>query len=1391
MRAALLKLLMLSLSLGLLACGDLEELAGGSPIDPSTPGVITPGTPDTPVPPETTGGPETPETPEELVIYNAEPDEGRTVGGELVVLLGDGFEDGMDVWFGSRAAQEVIVHSPLVAHIRTPSHTPGVVDLTVRLVGGESKTVESGFVFRDPLDAKTIEPTAGPAHGGTPFTVRGLGFTADTRVLFDGRLAIDATVVDSQTILGITPPGEGGPIDVLVANALAQDTLKDGFAFDAPPTVLAMSPASGPWDDETVVHLDGLGLTEDVVVTIGGNPTTLVAASGSAMKVRVAGGPLGPADVVLTGLYGETILPDAFTFTEAAVGNVIEVVNVFPASGTSEGGDSVAITAYGLTTKADTTVTFGGADAEVLDVHPGEHRILVRTPAGTAGDVATITVQNMTGSSSLQGAWSWMGGPELVGVHPAAGPMSGGTTLTVSGYHLDGELDVYVGALPAVVLEASPTKLMVVSPPGSPGLADVRVVGPGVSDILPAAFEYEAEGGPEVYAIVPSYGAIAGNTLVHVYGAGFDSTAEVLFAKKGVMIESVTATEIRLRSLKADEPTTVDITVRQGSFEHVKPDGFSYFDPAAPYGGAWGAEIDGTVNITVLDLYSTDPIVKAFVMLGSDPGTKFQGLTDERGQVTFSDPDIFGAQMVTASKLEYTAYSVVEYDAENVTVHLIPYSPSSSGGGGGGPEELPLGELAGKVTGLGKYVLVPPQTCDYMAGKGLAGADGTSSCLTCEASADCGASSSARCILVASEGPYCIEGCSVDADCADRYVCSKASDGANGCIPDPGYKSAYCQATHFELWEEPLQPHSPKNTNGRAWIDEDDTYWMKTRLGQLAVICTGGVVRDPNPSQKDSSFEPLVLGVVRHIDPIPGERIEGIDVALNIPLDRDIPIRLVDAPLTYENPGNGVEGPTKVQVQVALDFASDGYWNVMTANESGVDTFVLARQPRSLSGPLDDVTYAFLALVEGVGNQLAVSGSQAYKVKALEVDRLFNRVDGAWQPVAAGIPRDIHGLWGSTSTSVWAVGAGGLIAHGLGNAWFPQYSPTTHDLHSVWGSALDHAVAVGDAGTVLVFDGAVWTPEVTPTTTDLRAVWGSALDNMYAVGEGVALRRGASGWTAMSGAPAATLRAAWSPTPTALWAVGDDGALWRWGAGQWTSTPLADGIALRGLSGRGPDDVWIVGDLGTVIHWTGEGEFTQLDVPTLARLNAVHADPTSDDVVVVGDRGALLVWDGQGWQHQIAPSYGGDLLATWATGVAEAGTVAAGTQVASIGPMLSFPVITKPTAPMIGQSPEFEYKLVWEAEPGTLPTFNFIEMLGGPGNYFPVWWTVVDAQTQDIEYPNLPLNKGITPFLPGFHMLMVHRVLKPGSTVDNFDFWDTYFRSEWSSWATAGVPIYP
>ena len=97
---------------------------------------------------------------------------------------------------------------------------------------------------------------------------------------------------------------------------------------------------------------------------------------------------------------------------------------------------------------------------------------------------------------------------------------------------------------------------------------------------------------------------------------------------------------------------------------------------------------------------------------------------------------------------------------------------------------------------------------------------------------------------------------------------------------------------------------------------------------------------------------------------------------------------------------------------------------------------------------------------------------------------------------------NLHAIWGSGTSDIWAVGDSGAIVHYNGTAWsLSTNSPTAVGLHGVWGTRPDDVWVVGEGGVILHFDGSRWSQSVSPTTRALRSTWGSSSGDVWAVGD--------------------------------------------------------------------------------------------------------------------------------------------------------------------------------------------------------------------------------------------------------------------------------------------------
>ena len=138
----------------------------------------------------------------------------------------------------------------------------------------------------------------------------------------------------------------------------------------------------------------------------------------------------------------------------------------------------------------------------------------------------------------------------------------------------------------------------------------------------------------------------------------------------------------------------------------------------------------------------------------------------------------------------------------------------------------------------------------------------------------------------------------------------------------------------------------------------------------------------------------------------------------------------------------------------------------------------------------------------------------------------------------------LSGIWGTSSTDVFAVGDSGTILHYDGAAWSPMNSGTARGLDSVWGSSPSDVFAVGWSGTILHCDGAAWSLMSSGIAERLYGVWGSSSSDIFAVGRwGTILHCDGAAWSLMSSGIAERLYGVWGSSSSNVFAVGSDGTI--------------------------------------------------------------------------------------------------------------------------------------------------------------------------------------------------------------------------------------------------------
>lgn len=1162
---------------------------------------------------------------EDTGISAVEPDRGSPAGGELVFVQGWGFNDSVKVYFDEFEAPEVFLVNSKKLRVITPKHALGRADVHVWWPSGQTRTLPGGFLFTANLGVDTVEPAQGPISGGTPFRVTGEGFTEKTKLVVGRRLAMSIQVVDEKTILAITPPGEeGGPADVLISNELGTYQKKRAFTYTVAPDVQSVEPAAGRPGD--IVTVRGRWLTTVTRVVLGSMDAEVVARSSDGLKVRVPVG-AGTVAVTATGIWGWDTLESGFLYLDGATAPGVSAV--MPGSGSSEGGERVSVVDCAEVQGAVTApaVRFGGQQAEVLERFEAQCTVVVRTPSGSG------SVDVDVGKGVIPSGFLYVDRVTVERLTPPSGDHAGGTRVVLRGKRIPQDVQITVGPFPALQTKwVSETEVQFVTPPGSPGVVDVTLLSATGQAVLRNGFLFTVKR-PEIYAVRPNYGSRAGNTQVEVLGAGFSPTSALYFGVATAReIQVVSYSRMVARTPVADVGT-VAVQVGTPSGMATLDNSFTYFDPLGVNGGVWGAEIDGSVNVTVLNGMTWEGLEGANVVLGHDVATSRKGETDARGQVTLSALQLKGPVDVHVYKPGWDASSVVQTNGENVTVYLIPNNPPDPGNVEPPPELLP-GSVQGFVGGLSKYVLLPPGNCADVedAPEGL--------CAPCGPQRSC--DEGLECLELERGRFHCSRSCQAGMPpCPEGFTCAPVGAMGSVCAPEQGKREARCQIT---------SPYMYKSLYGDDYkvADPNGNFLFESRLGEVAVVCLGGYV-----AARTGEFFPLAMGIRRHINVAPGAVLKDQNVDLNIPLNRSLRLRL-DSPPAFENYSG------EYRVEGYLELGSDGYFALPDSFAGLVPSdLVLKHMPESLTGDLYDARYIFIGgaytvigeqspysvvyavdvtdldsagaavLTEGVFeersdspaweiNAVAAQGSQA--MLAGVRGRVIRYEEGEFRAEPSVTVDDWQAIEALSDGSWIAVGNRGSVGQKVGSNWESAGSVVEVDLFDVAGVDASHWVAVGPHRLVVSEGGNV---RVLSVTADLRAVT-LLPDGRYVVaGPGGALLVFDGSLQRMS-----------APVDADWWDVAGfaDGGLVLSGTagvfrmasqGIWEELDAPVGVEIRRLRGHSSVDFWAAGMPGAVYHYSQASGWEAFEVPRgLRSMDIVHMEDS--DSLVVGTPAMLL-----------------------------------------------------------------------------------------------------------------------------------------------------------------------
>ncbi|MGK0359575.1 MAG: hypothetical protein ACI9U2_001877 [Bradymonadia bacterium] len=567
---------------------------------------------------------------------------------------------------------------------------------------GVAMIVDLGLGDAEPLPydprLNSLIPNRGELTGGTRVRIVGRDFRNGMQVEFADRACTEIELESENHLRCTVPRGaQVGSVPVTVRWAdrtVEPAVLPNGFTYYREVTIGAVEPNADAARGGIQVLISGTGLIDPTEVRFGDTQARIVEIRNLERMVVLAPPHVpGVVDVRVRNVNGDSRLVGAFTYTEDLV-----IDDVTPRFGSVAGGEEVRLSGAGLLLSS--LVELDAAPADVLASELDRQRLTIRTPPHAPGMV-DVRVTNTNGEFERPGAFLYLpdddGDFALHGVVPNRLPDIGNQPFVVGGNGFTDEAEVSVDGVAVPCERDSAQVLRCIADPHAPGPVDVRVVDGGRSATLPNAITFFEK--IEVFDVRPARGARSGGTLVQLIGRGFAEDMRLEFDGAPLVIDTVISTDEAYARTPPGRPGTVGMLARRGDDVAFLPEAFEYFDPYSRFGGVWGEPIVWSVNVTVLDGATGDPVPAAQVrVLPVGAIAAYTGLTDELGQAVVSDRAVTSPASVTVAKPGYEIFTIERVTAQNVTVYITPHVIEA--GMGNPPDPIPPSRISGSVNGI-------------------------------------------------------------------------------------------------------------------------------------------------------------------------------------------------------------------------------------------------------------------------------------------------------------------------------------------------------------------------------------------------------------------------------------------------------------------------------------------------------------------------------------------------------------------------------------------------------------------------------------------------------------------------------------------------------------------
>ncbi|MFU8802404.1 MAG: IPT/TIG domain-containing protein [Bradymonadaceae bacterium] len=843
--------------------------------------------------------------------------------------------------------------------------------------------------FEEPgFEIEGVIPPTGPVRGNTRVQIRGDGLSPDSRVFFGSQ---EMPVRESGGhLVGRTPQAAGpGPVTVKV---LARNgevvNLQNAFTYVADLEVDSVLPSRLPGNGGYEVTIEGHGFEAPMGVSFSGRSARRVdVVTENIIRVITPVHPRGFSDLRLTTPSQSVEKKRVIEFYDP-----LFIEGLAPSSGPLAGGQTVVLHGEGFTSQ--TSVRFDGRAAPFVSVDPAAGTLTVQSPATSTAGLVDIVAENANDSFILENGYLYRttNDPVIAAVHPGFGPTTGGTRVWIVGHGLGAaDLDIRFGSQSATIESRAAGHAVVLSPPGSVGLADIVLRTGGIErDRLEDGFDYRPA--VEITDVSPGQGPTAGGEVITIEGTGFLEVDTVDFGVLPAAFEIVSNTRIRATSPR-HSAGKVDVTVQANELEARMLEAYEYVEPLEIWGfSPVRGAIAGGTHVAVRG-QGFQGLLE--VELGNVEGTDVRRL-DGHNLYFYTPPNRIGEARLIVKSGDESAEGPYPF---------AYFDPLNSFGGASGGDVVGSvnvtvltmggGPVPGAFVMLSTRADTPYQgVTDRFGQVTLSGPDVLGPQIVTATAANF---TSATVQAVDAENltvfltPLDGDGQPGAGD-PPPFGMISGTVSSTGKTADPAgqktFNMAVIRTTQRHIQGSTINPGPNSVINGAG------EYEIRSRIGDVAVIALCG-----HFDSQTNEFTPEFMAVERFIF-VSDRGQYDVDLDCDIPLDEAMTVKLV-------HPAYAPDGPNNNIVNVFLDFGFEGVFPT-PHRAQGLGSLLEVTALPAREGNLEDVTFT---VVGGSYTGAFAPYTQTSRVNVADISHTISlpplvSVPEADSPIAGGIIHD-------------------------------------------------------------------------------------------------------------------------------------------------------------------------------------------------------------------------------------------------------------------------------------------------------------------------------------------------------------------------------------------------